>query len=80
MAKHKIARLSQEDSEAVELIVYEDRDALMAAVREEMKGEVSLFNGGYVVAADSDTQGQSDRELVQAVATEIWRVSGYRFK
>ncbi len=80
MAKHKIARLSQEDSEAVELIVYEDRDALMAAVREEMKGEVSLFNGGYVVAADTDTQGQSDRELVQAVATEIWRVSGYRFK
>lgn len=80
MAKHKIARLGQEDSEAVDLAVYKNRDALMAAVREEMKGEVSLFNGRYLVAADSDAQGQSDRELVQAVATEIWKVSGYRFK
>lgn len=79
MAKHKIERLGQEDSEPAELVVYEDRDALMAAVREEMKGEVSLFNGGYLVEGNSDS-GLSDRELVQAVAMEIWKVSGYRFK
>lgn len=80
MANRKIERLGQEDSEAAELVIYNDRDALMAAIGEEMKGEVSLFNGGYVVAADLDPQGQSDRELVQVVATEIWKVSGYRFK
>lgn len=61
----------------MELTMYEDRDSLMAAVREKMKGDIPLFSGGYLVAVDPC---QSEREVVQGLAMEMWKVSGYRFK
>lgn len=62
--------------EAGQLVMYEDRDALMAAVREGAKKEIDVFNGGFVVAADPS---QSPRDIVQMLSMELWK-SGYGFK
>ncbi|KAJ7475021.1 hypothetical protein FB451DRAFT_1247281 [Mycena latifolia] len=59
-------------------VKFESQQALFSSLREtfRMKKDVE-FNGTYQVQHDPLV---SDKERVQMVVYEVWKVSGYRFK
>ena len=58
-------------------VLYGDSQAMFDTLRHQFKHEQSLtFCGGYVLASDPLV---TDKERVQMMAGEVWKVIGYRF-
>ncbi|KAJ6586095.1 hypothetical protein B0H19DRAFT_1250823 [Mycena capillaripes] len=65
----------EEDNKAAEMFL--DAESLFEAMRADFKsGEALDFHGSYTLAVDPLV---SPKERVQMVATEIWKISGYRW-